>query len=199
VADMNDKLVSGFIDFIPNQAKDKRFRPQYELELRERLNNDVPQMVSRLAELDAIITLEVGEYIDFMREAVDAFQFGLWRAVVALIGIASENFTDTLYSQFRIVKSSSGVSISKEKLFGRDDYMPEERKLAILFTFGVILAEDYKKLQRIKKLRDQYVHPKAGTPDVEKDAREVIGLFRSVIKERFERVYTIKEGKIVKR
>ena len=56
-------------------------------------------MVSRLAEVDPIITLEVGAYIDFMREAVDAVQFGLWRAVVALIGIAAESFTDTLYNQ----------------------------------------------------------------------------------------------------
>ncbi len=196
---MDDKLVSGFIDLIPNHAKNEMLRPQYESELKEQLVNNVPQMVSRLAELDPIITLEVGEYIDFMREAVDAFQFGLWRAVVALIGIAAESFTDTLYSRSKNVTSTSGVSISKEKLFGRDDYMPEERKLAVLFVFGIILSDDYERLRRIKRLRDQYVHPRGKAPDVEKDAREVIRLFRSVIKDRFERVYTIKKGKIVKR
>ncbi|MBI2328266.1 MAG: hypothetical protein HYU85_01220 [Chloroflexi bacterium] len=196
---MDDKLLSAFIDFIPNEARNEMLRPQYESELKERLINDVPNMVSRLAELDPIITIEVGEYIDFMREAVDAFQFGLWRAVVALIGIAAESFTDTLYSEFKNVTSTSGVSMTKEKLFGRDDYIPEERKLAVLFTFGTISSNDYERLRKIKNLRDRYVHPKEKAPSVEKDAREVIRLFRSVIKERFDRIYTIKEGKIVKR
>ncbi len=196
---MNDQLISAFIDLEPNWAKDERLRLQYEEELKKRLTSDVPQMISRLAEIDAIITLEVGEYIYFMKEAVEAFQFGLWRAVVALIGIASESFTDTLYSQVKDVKSTSGVNISKEKLFGRDDYMPEERKLAILFIFSIILSEDYERLRRIKKLRDKYVHPKGKTSSVEQDAREAIRLFRSIIKERFDRIYTIKEGNIVKR
>jgi len=196
---MDDKLVSGFIDLEPNSAKNPLLRPQLEAELKEQLINEVPQMVSRLAELEAFITIEVGEYIDFMREAVEAFQFRLWRAVVALIGIAAESFTDTLYSHIKHVTSTGGVSISKEKLFGRDDYMPEERKLAVLLVFGVILSDDFMRLRRIKRLRDQYVHPKGKAPDVEKDAREVIRLFRSVIKDRFERVYTIKKGKIVKR
>ena len=89
--------------------------------------------------------------------------------------------------------------MSKEKLFGRDDYMPEERKLAVLFTFGIILQDDYERLRKIKNLRDRYVHPKEKAPNVEKDAREVIRLFRSVIKERFDRIYIVKEGKIVKR
>ena len=196
---MEDRLISTFIDFEPNHARDERLCPQYEAGLKEQLVHNVPQMVSRLTEVDPIITLEVGAYIDFMREAVDAFQFGLWRAVVALIGIAAESFTDTLYNQVNNVKSSSGVNIPKEKLFGRDDYMPEERKLAVLFTFGIILSEDYEKLRTIKKLRDQYVHPSKKTLDVEKDTREILRLFRSVIKERFDRVYTVKQGKIVKR
>jgi len=196
---MGDQLVSAFIDLEPNWAKDKKLRLKYEEELKERLTSGVPQMISRLAEIDAIITLEVGGYVDFMREAVDAFQFGLWRAVVAPIGIAAESFTDTLYSQVKDVNSTSGVSMSKEKLFGRDDYMPEERRLAVLYTFGIILPEDYERLRIIKKLRDKYVHPKEKAPNVEKDVRKVTGLFRSVIKDRFGRVYAIKQGEIVKR
>jgi hypothetical protein len=135
-------------------------------------------MVTRLAELEPIITPEVGEYIDFMREAVDAYQLGLWRAVVALIGIATENFTDTLYEGVKNVRSSTGTTISKEKLFGREDYMPEERKLAVLHTFGIIQQDDYDRLRKIKKLRDKYVHPKGETPEVEKDAREIIRIFQ---------------------
>jgi hypothetical protein len=196
---MNDQLVSAFIDLEPNWAKDEKLRHKHEEELKEQLIHDVPQMISRFAEIDAIITLEVGDYIDFMREAVDAYKFGLWRAVVALIGIAAESFTDTLYIQVKDVQSTSGVSMSKEILFGRDDYMPEERKLAVLCTFGIILSEDYERLRKIKRLRDKYVHPKEKAPNVENDARNIIKLFRSVIKDRFERVYTIKQGKIVKR
>ena len=196
---MDNKQITTFIDFEPNWAKDENLRRKYKEELQKRLLQEIPNMVTRIAEIEPIITIEVGEYINFLREAKEAYQFGLWRAAIALVGIASESFTDILYSANTGIKTTSGEMINKEALFGRDDYLPEKRKLTVLYTYGIILKQDYEKLLKIKKIRDKYVHPKEKTIDVQKDASEIIKLFYSVIKGRFEREYTIKQGKIVKR
>lgn len=194
-----DKEVSTYIDFTPTHAQSEYLRPQLEKLLRADLEKAVPAMVSRLAELEPLITQEVGEYSDFMLEATWAFAYGLWRGVVALIGIAAEGFTASLYNQIKRVRSAVGEEVEKEKLFGRDDYLPEQRKLAVLCLYGLVNKDAYGKLVRIKKLRDLYVHPQPKGRDAGQDAREAMTLFRAVLRERFEAKYTIKEGKIVER
>lgn len=77
------KLMQAFIDFEPNWAKDDRLQPMLEDQLRQEMLEKVPEMVSRLAELEHIMTHELGEYAEFMGEAQQAFKFGLWRAVGA--------------------------------------------------------------------------------------------------------------------
>ena len=193
-----NKLVSAFIDLEVNHAKDPRLRPQFEAELKEELVNKVPQMASRLAELDHIITVEVGQYIHFMTEATEAYKFGLWRAVIALVGIAAESFIDALYGHLKTILSKSGEHVRKEDLFGETN-VPEARKITVLFTYGMIPADDYKRLLSIRELRRQYVHPKGKALNPQNDAKKSIKLFREIIRERFEREYTIKQGKIVKR
>lgn len=194
-----EKRPFAYIDLRPTHAKNEKLRPQLENRLRDELVKTVPAMVARLAELEPLITREVGEYTNFLMEAQSAFQFGLWRGVVALIGIAAENFTDSLYNQITRVKSATGEEIAKDELFGRDDYMPEQRKLAVLRLFGLLDKSSYNKLVRIKKLRDLYVHPQPKDQDSGQDAREVMTLFRAVLKERFDAKYTISQGEIVER
>lgn len=194
-----EKELAAYLDLTPNHAKEPLLRPHLEESLKSQLMSDIPAMVSRLAELEPIITLEVGEYIDFLMEAKLAFQYGLWRGVVALVGVASEGFSDNLYKQIGRVKSVDGEEITRETIFGRDDYVPEQRKLAVLRLFGLISKESHENLTRIKKLRDLYIHPQPKGRDCGEDAREAMKLFRAVLKERFNSKYTIKKGKVVER
>ena len=66
-----------FVEVKSNWARSEKLRPQLVEQLQQRLLEEVPKMVSRLGELEPIITHEVGEYIGFMQEAQDAFQFRL--------------------------------------------------------------------------------------------------------------------------
>ncbi len=188
-----------FIDFEPNWAKNEQLRPRLEEQLKQQMLEEVPKMVSRLGELESLITHEVGQYADFMVEAQHAFQFGLWRAVVALIGIAGESFTNSLYNQINTVTSASGEQLAKDRIFGRDENLPEKRKLDILRLVGLISPGNHDKLLKIKKLRDRYVHGMVQGRDIGKDARNAFRLFRQVLKERFDAKYTIRDGKIVAR
>jgi len=188
-----------YINLEPTHARSAELRPKLEEDIKEELIKNVPAMVSRLAELEPLITREVGECTGFIMEAERAFMYGLWRGVIALVGITAERFIDTLYNQVKRVKSVTGEEIAKEKLFGRDDYLPEQRKLEVLRLFGLINKSNYDKLVCIKKLRDLYVHPESSTGDPEQDAREAMGLLRTVLKERFDTRYTIRQGKIVER
>ena len=200
MAKREEREVRTYVNLEPNWARRPELRPQFEEEIKSQLIKDVPAMVSRLAELGPLISSEVGEYAELMMEAERAFMHGFWRAVVALVGCAAEGFTDKLYDRIKQVKSVSGEGVSKEKLFGKDGSVPALRKLTVLKAFGLIDKAAYQKLLRIKKLRDSYVHPQS--PDDRKsapDAQEAMMLFRTVLRERFNAAYTIKEGKIVLR
>lgn len=193
----DNKPVLAFIDFQPNWAKNKKLRTQFENTLKSRLSQEVPAMVERLKRLEWLMTLELGEYADFMKEASEAFMYGLWRATVSLVGIAAERFTDGLYSQLQWIILKDKKRISKSELLGQ---RPSERsKLAMLVVSDLVDSAVYDKLVKIKKLRDSYVHPQRKARNVEKDALDAMRLFRDVLQERFDKIYTIKQGKIIKR
>ncbi len=194
-----EKEILTYINFEPTHARSAELRPKLEEEIKGELIRNVPAMVSRIAELEPLITQEIAEYADFLMESERAFAYGLWRGVIALIGITAESFIGNLYNQITKVRSPTGEEISKEKLFGTDDRVSKQRKLDVLRLFGLINKKSYDKLVRINKLRDLYVHPKSKAQNPEQDAREVIKLFRALLKERFDTKYTIKEGKIVER
>ena len=185
----------GLIDFMPTHAKDKRFRPDLENSMKEKLIQDVPEMVSRLAKLEPLITFEVE--IDFKLEAMDAFQHGLWRAVIALVGVVTESFTERLYAKLPSIVLADGTQISKSELLGDRPFV--QSKLAILRLLGIIEPSHYRKLVQIWKLRGKYVHPPKKPRNAERDALTAMRLLRSVLKERFDKDYTIRQGEIVRK
>lgn len=197
MSDEQAHYVNVYIDFEPNLAKTPEGSKWLEQELKDRCVAEVPSMISRMAELDEIMTTDLGDYVDFFAEARQAFLQGLWRSVVALIGIAAESFRSDLYAQIRYVGSASGKEVPKENIFGREDALSEKRKLEILKLFGVITPASHDKLSKIKKLRDRYVHPSQEDRDIGGDARKIMKLFQKVLTERFDARYTIREGKIV--
>jgi hypothetical protein len=187
--------VLGLIDFMPTHAKDKRLRPGLENAMKDKLIQEIPEMVSRLAKLEPLITFEVD--VDFKREAMDAFQRGLWRAVIALVGVVTESFTESLYAKLPSLVLRNGTQMSKSELLG--DRPSVQSKLATLRLLGIIESSHYRKLVQIWKLRGKYVHPPKKPRNAERDALTVMQLLRSVLKERFDKDYTIKQGKIVRK
>ncbi len=191
----NDVRVLGLIYLIPTHAKDEQLRQQFESELKAELVQEVPTMVMRLAKLEPLIALEVEVW--FLDEALKAFQYGLWRAVIGLVGIVAESLTESLYAKLTSIQLTNGKQMSKAELLG--DRPSQQSKLAVLFLSGQVESTHYKKLVQIKKLRDLYVHPPKKARNAEQDALTAMRLLQSVLKERFDKVYTFKQGKIVER
>ena len=185
----------GIFDFTPTHAKDPVMRQKLEDGFKEQLVQEVPEMVSRIAKLELLITLEVDA--DFKFEAIKAFQHGHWRAVIALVGVVAESLTVSLYAKITSIQLENGTQMSKTELLG--DRPSAQSKLAMLRFLGLIEPAHYKKLLKIWRLRTYYVHPQAKPRNAESDALTVMRLLRSVLNERFDQVYTIKKGKIVER
>lgn len=195
-----DNLGTGYINLAPRWAKDPQLRSHLEDVLRQATLQEIPKMVSRLAEIEPLITIEMGEYSGLVSEADRAFQHGLWYAVVALNGVAAETFSNHLYDQIVSITSPTGKQEKKDIILGDSERgVPEQRKLAILKFFDLITPASYDKLLKMKKLRDIYAHGAVEGRDIGKDARYAMRLFRGVLKERFEARHTIKDGKIVER
>ncbi len=200
MTEQNDEhLVNAFIDLESNLLANPWMRQQAEEGLKKQLIAEVPEMVSRKAELAALITLDVGDYLEFMQEAELAYQFALWRSVVTLIGVAAENLTDNLYANIDQINSLSGVKTAKKKIFGDDSRLDEKRKIAILLFFGIITKMNHDDLLAITALRNKYAHGNIKDQDIEQDARKVMPLFRKVLNERFDSKNTVVDGVITPR
>ena len=113
--------------------------------MKENLIQDVPEMVSRLAKLKPLITFEVEP--DFKLEAMDAFQHGLWRAVIALVRVVTESFRERLYAKLPSIVLRDGTQMSKSDLLG--DRPSVQSKLAILQLLGIVEPSHYRKLVQI--------------------------------------------------
>lgn len=76
MSDDSSQYVNVIIDFEPNLVKTPEGRRFLEKDLESRCADEAVRIVSRLAELDQILTTELGEYFDFMAEARQAFCMG---------------------------------------------------------------------------------------------------------------------------
>ena len=188
----NDSKSSIYFDFTANALKSEAARKQIEEQYKEKLVKEVPDMLDRRSELVPFITLEIGPYVDILHEAISTYEFGLFRATIALVGIAVERYTDTYYNSFKL--EINGHDVDFTELF--DNKLSQYRKLRFLKQFQIIDNTTFQKLEDIRILRNKYVHPKEkSTPKI--DALEVMNKFREVLQRQFESKHTICNGEIV--
>lgn len=194
-SDDDSHLRSVYIDLESNSAQDPISRVHLTEELRKELDALAPEMIERLGELSALIVVDEGDFWDLLPEMKRAYQFGLWRSVVALVRIGAERFTDVLYDQIGLVNTPSGKRSRKEALFG--ERVTEQRKLVVLEAFGLITEKAGKDLDLIRRLRNRYVHEVPPIQQAEKDAQQAMKTFWSLLSERFDSKFTIARGRIV--
>jgi uncharacterized protein YutE (UPF0331/DUF86 family) len=165
---------------IPNMIK--KLGPQvFEKEEKEYLNKNIHNFIKRESELPSYFT-NAGIYSTIMEEARECYKYGFFYATITLIGVSSEKFSCDL--EKKLTKK-----INKNKL---DQY----KKLILLKKSKIISSKEYNNLNKIRELRNQYIHIKKKLECVKKEALEIIKLFNNVLEEEFNKKYVIKNGKL---
>ena len=196
VINMEEKLKEKrefLFDFISNAIK-QGHREGIEKEMKEYLTLKVPKFIQRQSEIPTYITDEVGIYANLMEEAKECYMFGLYYSTISMVGITAERFAIELSDKFKFTINEN--PISEKYLFpkGTNQY----QRLRLLFKAKIISEKAYKNLDKIRDIRNDYIHPKK-LANVQKDSLKVLELFIEVINSRFSEKYEFREGKIIKK
>ncbi len=162
---MQDSKSFQFIgDLTSDYARDKSKHEEIRNDFRKSLEQQLPLMIDRLSEIGTILIPEGKEFSDLLTEAKSAYVMGYWRAVVALIGVAGESFTDSLC---RTIDSGKNI--------------PAKEKIAALLSCNKIEAHISDRLLTIKRLRNSCVHPKKMQNDMHPEAKEALNAFIEIM------------------
>ena len=183
-----------WLDTTSNIIKDKGIRKQIRDQLKGSFKKELPKIMGRMAKVPSFLTTEVGFYSNLLNQAKYCYETGLYYATISMVGITAERFTIELSEQmqFEINKKN----ISEKSLFGRP--LHQYFRSNLLKKAGVIKPETYEKSNKIRKIRNKYIHP-TEVSDGKRDSLRVLKLFISVINSRFSNKYKIENGKIKKR
>lgn len=179
-------------DLTPKALKQPGVREAFEKEQKEYLNSLVPAIVERMSELPSYMTHEISFYTKLMEEARKCYEFGLFHAAVSMVGIAAERFAMEL--SVNLVFKINDTKVTEQDLYNKK--IDQHKRLNLLLVGGLITKDAYLLLDKVRDIRNKYVHPKE-VGDAKKDALEIIDKFNTVIYSRFSDKYTFKEGQLV--
>ncbi|MGL4875607.1 MAG: DUF4145 domain-containing protein [Clostridium sp.] len=142
-----------YIDFIKSNysdVQDKRRNEYIERDkkilgnlIRERISNDIDQIVTRWYELEDIGCCLVEEkFLELLKEAESLFCFGYYTGTIAIIGIASEEVTKYVYAKNNSVK----------------DNLTQDKRLRNLKKKNVINDTIFRSLNKIRIIRNDCTH-----------------------------------------
>lgn len=182
-------------DFTANVLKSAEARKALEKTMESYFKNRTPEFINRLAKVPPYITDDIGIYTELLDEAKLCYQYGLYHATVAMIGITAERFAVELEDKLRVkLKSSRGLS--DEDIFNKP--YDQKSRLVLLKKAGMISNEVWKNLDNIRFIRNKHTHPDEKIKE-EEDALKMLKLFIEVINSMFSEKYVFKNGKIVER
>ena len=182
------------INTTSNIIKFPEIKKQIEDNLRDKLEKSIPDRLKRMGEIPSFITHEVGFYSQLLNEAEDCYESGLYYATISMIGIATERFCMELEEKIKLKINDN--EIGKDILFGKK--LKQFKRLDLLRIGKLINNETFDRLNKIKDIRDKYIHP-SEIGDAKEDSLKILKLYIEILNSRFSDVYVIKEGKIVEK
>lgn len=183
-----------WLDTTSNIIGNKGIRKQIREQLKEKFKKELPKRMYRMGKVPSFLTTEVGLYSNLLNEAKHCYETGLYHATISMVGVTAERFAVELSEKMKF--EINGKGISEKKLFSK--YLRQVSRLILLNKSDVIKPETYEKLDKIRIIRNKYIHPKE-VGDGKRDSLKILKLFIEVINSRFSDEYKIRNGKIMKR
>ncbi len=190
---MNDEIKFHF-DATPNVIKIPSIRKQIKEQEKNKFKKNLPSILKRMGKIPPLTTTKVGIYSKLLEEAKRCYIYGFYYATTSLIGIATERLTNDLFKE--LIFEINKKRISKKNLFGNS--LNQEKRLKLLKNANAINQETYEKLDKIRKIRNKYIHPKEER-NGKRDSLKVLKIFIEFLNKDFRENYIIKEGKIFKK
>lgn len=162
----------------------KQYREDLKDELRKQFNDKINDVVKRLFKIQDLSVIKKLPCHDLVHEAKMLYVEGYFYATIALCGAVGENIARMIINDSEITVSRSKI-IKGKTIFGRLDFVVINK---ILINASLIQQDSYKKLEKIRKLRNKYVHGNKlfNTAAVNKDAGILLNLIVTILRSEFK-------------
>lgn len=170
------KIVLNTLYEVYKTKKTQKDRSEFERTIGKNLvagfKKDINNLVKKLLSLKSFNSATYDKYFSILTEATDAYILGNYQATIACCGIAAEIITLDL-----VIKNKPAI-VSEETF----DHMSQQSKLIILLMTLKIKQSTYQKLDKIRTIRNKYIHQTASLKDHEKDAKICFNHLIEIIK-----------------
>lgn len=132
---------------------------------------DLDEKVDRFAKLPRGLFPMDGEYFRLFWELNQIFIAGLYYSTIVLTGVLCERICLDLLDQH-------SITLKKDGLYELINCLSDKK---------LIKSNSQKEMEKIRKKRNKYVHPKTGKKPVEKDALEIIESISIVLRNEIQK------------
>jgi len=193
-----DRKILINIDTIPNILKLSGQENFVKDTLRQELEQDLDNRISRYKELPAIMVQmknEKDEYIKLLHEARKLYVEGRFYSCIAMCGVTSERITKDILKRIVLIKKLD--KSNPPNFFKQLDRIPMDVVRELAIAAGAVDNSLRNDFTRLAGLRDKYVH--ARSIESQNDARKAVKYLHNIIEGTvsvFKR-YKIQQGKLV--
>lgn len=192
-----DEGIEIMFDATSNNLKNRILKKQIKNNYKNSLIDSIPKRIERMGKIPSFISKGNSFYYLLIREARENYISGYYHSTIAMVGIIAERFSKELEDNMDF--KLNGEKISLKKLFRND--LNQYKRLKLLLHGKLIKPKIFSNLDKIRKLRNNYIHYNKKVSDLKakKDSLKALKLFIEVLNFRFSEKYEIKNGRIVER
>jgi hypothetical protein len=161
-----------------------RDKSAYVKVLEKWFDDNKEEFVSRKWEIDEIHYLkEIGDFINLVKEAESLYELGFFTSCIALVGVASEDF-----SKYLSLKKGKEEHIATTNRRGELYDVSQFNRLKLQLIENIISQSSYEQLDKIRKIRNDCLHfnddfKQKNKGQIKNDAIVALNNLKQVLKE----------------
>lgn len=193
-----DKKILINIDTIPNILKMPGQEKFAKDSLRQELEQDLDNRISRYKELPAIMVQmksDKDEYVKLLHEARKLYIEGRFYSCITMCGVTSERIAKDILKRIILIKKLNGTNPSN--FFKQLDRIPMDVVRELIIAAGAVDSSLRNDFTKLADLRDKYVH--ARSIESQNDARKAVKHLHAIVEGTVSvfKKYKIQQGKLV--
>lgn len=194
---MSDKLMTVYVDFLPNQPKNDQSREEIAALLKGRFEQRLAAAVDRSWELPPIMLMKPDDvYIGLLLEARELFVAGYFYSCVAMCGVVGERLIKDMLRTSVLIQKNGISERPTDAALEQLERVDTKGIIQFLEKAKLLGAEAAKAANDLGELRNKYVHARGKDPGA--DATKAIKMLHALVEGTVSvfKEFEIKEGRL---
>lgn len=132
----------------------KKYRKALKDKLSKNFQSRLKEVIQRYFKIQDLLIIQKLPFCDLVCEAKELYAEGYFYSTIAICGVIAESIARRVLNGCEIVVNQ-GRAIKGKTIFKRLDFVIVNK---ILINAHLIHQDSYKKLEKIRKLRNKYIH-----------------------------------------